>query len=88
MLNVLKVVELVDSCQSLREEALLRLFNQPEFSDSVVQYLRLLASVHLQNNADFFCNFVEAPNLQLYCQHVGSKAQTRMKINKQDFSAL
>uniref|UniRef100_H3BXL5 ubiquitinyl hydrolase 1 n=1 Tax=Tetraodon nigroviridis TaxID=99883 RepID=H3BXL5_TETNG len=63
------VVELVDSCQSLREEALLRLFNQPEFSDSVVQYLRLLASVHLQNNADFFCNFVEAPNLQLYCQH-------------------
>ncbi|KAF7658029.1 hypothetical protein LDENG_00018870 [Lucifuga dentata] len=58
----------VEQHQADEEEAtLFRLFNEQMTSDGVVQYLRLLASVHLQNHADFFCNFVEAPNLQVYC---------------------
>ncbi|XP_038584162.1 ubiquitin thioesterase OTUB2-like [Micropterus salmoides] len=63
------VVNVVEQCQAdEQEERLLRLFNEQMTSDSVVQYLRLLTSAHLQNHADFFCNFVEAPNLQAYCQ--------------------
>ncbi|KAM7403028.1 hypothetical protein PAMA_003789 [Pampus argenteus] len=62
------VIDVVDQCQADDpEETLLRLFNHQVTSDSVVQYLRLLTSAHLQNHADFFCNFVEAPNLQVYC---------------------
>lgn len=83
MLNVLKVVCLVEQCQEQcpekREEELLHLFNQQMMSDSAVQYLRLLASAHLQINADFFSNFVEAPNIRLYCQQVGPRVQTHMK---------
>lgn len=79
MLNVLKVVDLVEQCQEEREEGLFHLFNEQMISDTAVQYLRLLASAHLQNNADFFCNFLEAPNLQLYCRQVGPRVQTHMK---------
>lgn len=81
MLNVLKVVELVEQCQSLQEEGLFHLFNEPIISNGAVQYLRLLASMHLQSHADFFGNFVEAPNLQLYCQHVGPRVQTHITNN-------
>lgn len=70
----MKVVNVVEQCQAdEQEERLLRLFNEQMTSDSVVQYLRLLTSAHLQNHADFFCNFVEAPNLQAYCQQVSNK---------------
>ncbi|XP_074548010.1 ubiquitin thioesterase OTUB2-like [Halichoeres trimaculatus] len=63
------VVYVVEQCQADEQEnQLLRLFNEQMTSDSIVQYLRLLTSAHLQNHADFFCNFVEAPNLQVYCQ--------------------
>ncbi|XP_034530872.1 ubiquitin thioesterase OTUB2-like isoform X1 [Notolabrus celidotus] len=63
------VVNVVEQCQADEQEnQLLRLFNEQLTSDGVVQYLRLLTSAHLQNNADFFCNFVEAPNLHMYCQ--------------------
>ncbi|XP_040916604.1 ubiquitin thioesterase OTUB2-like [Toxotes jaculatrix] len=63
------VVNVVEQCQAdEQEDTLLRLFNEQTSSDSVVQYLRLLTSAHLQNNADFFCNFVEAPNLHAYCR--------------------
>lgn len=63
------VVNVVEQCQAdEQEDRLLQLFNDQPTSDSVVQYLRLLTSAHLQNHADFFCNFVEAPNLQVYCQ--------------------
>lgn len=55
------------------EDALLRLFSERIISDSVVQFLRLLTSAHLQTHADFFCNFVEAPDLKVYCRQVGSK---------------
>ncbi|KAK3537209.1 hypothetical protein QTP70_002611 [Hemibagrus guttatus] len=49
------------------EETLLSLFNDQATSDSMVQYLRLLTSAHLQSNSDFFQHFVEAPNLKVYC---------------------
>ncbi|XP_061599602.1 ubiquitin thioesterase OTUB2-like [Cololabis saira] len=63
------VVNVVERCQADEAEAsLLRLFNEQLVSDSVVQYLRLLTSAHLQVHADFFCNFVEAPDLQVYCR--------------------
>ncbi|XP_072545307.1 ubiquitin thioesterase OTUB2-like [Salminus brasiliensis] len=50
-----------------REGALLGFFNDQATSDSMVKYLRLLTSAHLQNHADFFQHFVEAPNLKAYC---------------------
>ncbi|XP_024123855.1 ubiquitin thioesterase OTUB2 [Oryzias melastigma] len=63
------VVNVVEQCQAEEQEStLLKLFNQSAVSDGVVQYLRLLTSAHLQNFADFFCNFVEAPDLQVYCR--------------------
>lgn len=66
---------MVEQCQTDgQEDQLLRLFNDPMTSDSVVQFLRLLTSAHLQNNADFFCSFVEAPNLLVYCHEVGNKS--------------
>ncbi|XP_053366079.1 ubiquitin thioesterase OTUB2-like [Clarias gariepinus] len=49
------------------EETLLRLFNDQATSDSMILYLRLLTSAHLQGHADIFQHFVEAPDLQVYC---------------------
>lgn len=70
----LQVVSVVEQCQAdVQEDQLYRLFNEPKTSDSIVQYLRLLTSARLQNQADFFCNFVEAPNLQIYCRQVSSE---------------
>ncbi|KAF4084244.1 hypothetical protein AMELA_G00126430, partial [Ameiurus melas] len=60
--RVLERIE-TDAC----EETLLNLFNDPVTSDSMVQYLRLLTSAHLQSHADFFQHFVEAPDLKAYC---------------------
>lgn len=81
------VVNVVEECQADgQEDRLLRLFNEQMTSDSVVQYLRLLTSAHLQNHADFFCNFVEAPNLQVYChQEVEAMA---MECDHVDILAL
>ncbi|XP_073339625.1 ubiquitin thioesterase OTUB2-like [Pagrus major] len=81
------VVYVVEQCQAgEQEDALLRVFNEHLTSDSVVQYLRLLTSAHLQNHADFFCNFVEAPNLQVYChQEVEAMA---MECDHVDILAL
>ncbi|KAM9355350.1 ubiquitin thioesterase OTUB2-like [Pholidichthys leucotaenia] len=61
------VLNVVEQCYT-DENTLFRLFNDQMTSDSIVQYLRLLTSAHLQNHADFFCNFVEAPDLQVYCR--------------------
>ena len=64
----------MEECQAdEQEETLFKLLNEQPTSDSVVQYLRLLTSAHLQNHADFFCNFVEAPNLKAYCHQVSNK---------------
>ncbi|MCJ8736691.1 hypothetical protein PDJAM_G00015460 [Pangasius djambal] len=60
--SVLERLE-TDAC----EETLLSVFNDQATSDSMVQYLRLLTSAHLQSHADFFQHFVEAPNLKVYC---------------------
>ncbi|XP_076833969.1 ubiquitin thioesterase OTUB2-like isoform X2 [Brachyhypopomus gauderio] len=49
------------------EETLLGLFNDQATSDSMVRYLRLFTSAHLQNHAGFFQHFVEAPSLRAYC---------------------
>ncbi|XP_029982163.1 ubiquitin thioesterase OTUB2 [Sphaeramia orbicularis] len=63
------VLTVVEHCQADdQQDTLFGLFNDPTTSDSVVQYLRLLTSAHLQKHTDFFCNFVEAPNLHVYCQ--------------------
>lgn len=68
------MVRVVEQCQAdEQEDLLLRLFNEQLTSDSVVQYLRLLTSAHLQNHSDFFCNFVETPNLLVYCRQVSDK---------------
>ncbi|XP_028832138.1 ubiquitin thioesterase OTUB2-like [Denticeps clupeoides] len=61
-INVLERSEAED-----HEDVLLQLFNDQLISDSMVQYLRLLTSAYLQNHADFFQNFLEAPNLKVYC---------------------
>lgn len=58
----------MDAC----EETLLSLFNDQAISDSMVQYLRLLTSAHLQSHADFFQHFVEAPDLKVYCTQVSA----------------
>ncbi|MEQ2196897.1 hypothetical protein XENOCAPTIV_017266, partial [Xenoophorus captivus] len=63
------VLHVVDQCMAAEhEDTLLRLFNEQLISDSVVQFLRLLTSAHLQNHADDFCNFIEAPDLKVYCR--------------------
>ncbi|XP_054469780.1 ubiquitin thioesterase OTUB2-like [Anoplopoma fimbria] len=81
------VVNIVEQCQAdEQEDTLLRLFNEQMTSDSVVQYLRLLTSARLQNQAEFFCNFVEAPNLLVYChQEVETMA---MECDHVDILAL
>lgn len=83
------MVNVVEQCQAdEQEDQLLRLFNEQMTSDSVVQYLRMLTSAHLQNHADFFCNFVEAPNLQVYCRQVSDKVllPSSEKINRSSFT--
>ncbi|XP_043999700.1 ubiquitin thioesterase OTUB2-like [Gambusia affinis] len=63
------VLHVVDQCTAAEhEDVLLRLFNEQIISNSVVQFLRLLTSAHLQTHEDFFCNFVEAPDLKVYCR--------------------
>ncbi|XP_017270209.1 ubiquitin thioesterase OTUB1 isoform X1 [Kryptolebias marmoratus] len=65
----LQVIHVVEECLADEQEStLFRLFNEQLISDGVVQYLRLLTSAHLQNQADFFCNFVEAPDIKVYCR--------------------
>lgn len=79
MSDVLKVVDVLEQCQNEQEDRLLHLFNDRVISDGVVQYLRLLTSAHLKNHADFFCNFVEAPDLQVYCRQVSPSLPLHMK---------
>ncbi|XP_013868977.1 ubiquitin thioesterase OTUB2 [Austrofundulus limnaeus] len=63
------VVYVVEQCLADEQEnTLFKLFNEQLISDEVVQYLRLLTSAHLQNHADDFCHFVEAPDLKVYCR--------------------
>uniref|UniRef100_A0A8C6PBU6 ubiquitinyl hydrolase 1 n=2 Tax=Nothobranchius TaxID=28779 RepID=A0A8C6PBU6_NOTFU len=81
------LVRVVEQCLAdEQEDTLLRLFNEKLISDGVIQFLRLLTSAHLQNHADFFCNFVEAPDLKVYCcQEVETMA---MECDHVDILAL
>uniref|UniRef100_A0A3Q2QLD2 OTU deubiquitinase, ubiquitin aldehyde binding 2 n=1 Tax=Fundulus heteroclitus TaxID=8078 RepID=A0A3Q2QLD2_FUNHE len=80
------VLQVVNQCMAAeQEDTLLRLFNQQLISDSVVQFLRLLTSAHLQTHADFFCNFVEAPDLKAYCRQVGNKpVALTLEVNEEE----
>ncbi|CAN9502150.1 unnamed protein product [Ophioblennius macclurei] len=63
------VLSVVEQCQAHDDDdTLLKLFNQQPTSDNMVQYLRLLTSAQLQNHEDFFCDFVEGPDLRAYCR--------------------
>uniref|UniRef100_A0A4W5RPD4 OTU deubiquitinase, ubiquitin aldehyde binding 2 n=1 Tax=Hucho hucho TaxID=62062 RepID=A0A4W5RPD4_9TELE len=67
-------------------DKLLQLFNEQATFDSMVQYLRLLKSAYLQNLADFFSHFVEAPSFKVYCtQEVETMA---MECDHVDILAL
>lgn len=81
--NVLEQVE-TDAC----EETLLSLFNDQATSDSMVQYLRLLTSAHLQSHAGFFQHFVEAPDLKSYCTQVSAIIITYPKVIKRNSHVL
>lgn len=85
LLNIF--VDVVEQCEVRGREALLmESLNEPTTSDSLVQYLRLLTSAYLQNHADFFSHFVEAPNLKVYCtQEVETMA---MECDHVDMLAL
>ena len=72
----------MEQCQADEQEnTLFKLFNEQTVSDSIVQYLRLLTSAHLQIHSDFFCNFVEAPDLQVYCRQVSNKVLLQRSNN-------
>ncbi|MBN3279473.1 OTUB2 thioesterase, partial [Polyodon spathula] len=60
--SVIEQMEAEDQASSLLSN-----FNNPITSDIIVRYLRLLASSYLQNRAEFFQHFVEAPNLRDFC---------------------
>ncbi|XP_067099781.1 ubiquitin thioesterase OTUB2-like [Osmerus mordax] len=85
LLNVF--LDVLGQCEAGGQEGtLLRLFNEKTTSNSLVQYLRLLTSAYLQNHADFFSHFVEAPNLKVYCtQEVETMA---MECDHVDILAL
>lgn len=85
LLNVF--LDVVEQCEAGgQEDTLLQFFNEKTTSDNIVQYLRLLTSAYLQNHADFFCHFVEAPNLKVYCtQEVETMA---MECDHVDILAL
>lgn len=86
LLNIF--VDVVEQCEGKGQEdaLLLQSFNEQTTSDSMVQYLRLLTSAYLQNHADFFSHFVEAPNLKVYCsQEVETMA---MECDHVDMLAL
>lgn len=48
-----------DSTQQLVLDDLFKLFNEQAYSDYVVVYLRLITSGKLQEDADFYSNFIE-----------------------------
>lgn len=55
----MEVVNAVGEGGEERMSELYRMFNEQGYSDYVVVYLRLIASAHLQEKADFYQNFIE-----------------------------
>jgi ubiquitin thioesterase protein OTUB1 len=58
-MEVIKRVEPNGDNQETVLEELYKLFNEQSFSDYVVVYLRLITSGKLQEDADFYSNFIE-----------------------------
>lgn len=64
------VVELVEKDGSV--SSLLKVFNDQNSSDRIVQFLRLLTSAFIRNRADFFRHFIdEEMDIKDFCTHVG-----------------
>uniref|UniRef100_A0A8C7D317 ubiquitinyl hydrolase 1 n=1 Tax=Oncorhynchus kisutch TaxID=8019 RepID=A0A8C7D317_ONCKI len=68
-------VGVLEQCEADEHgDTLLQLFNEQTTFDSMVQYLRLLTLAYLQNHADFFSHFVEAPSqvetMAMECDHI------------------
>uniref|UniRef100_A0A8C7DGP0 ubiquitinyl hydrolase 1 n=1 Tax=Oncorhynchus kisutch TaxID=8019 RepID=A0A8C7DGP0_ONCKI len=60
--TIITFVGVLEQCEADEHgDTLLQLFNEQTTFDSMVQYLRLLTLAYLQNHADFFSHFVEAP---------------------------
>lgn len=55
----MEVVNTIGEGGDDRRSELYRMFNEQGYSDYFVVYLRLIASAHLQENADFYQNFIE-----------------------------
>lgn len=63
------VVELVEKDSSV--SSLLKVFNDQNSSDRIVQFLRLLTSAFIRNRADFFRHFIdEEMDIKDFCTHV------------------
>lgn len=58
-MEVINRVEPKDDNQETVLEELYKLFNEQAYSDYVVVYLRLITSGKLQEDADFYSNFIE-----------------------------
>jgi hypothetical protein len=64
------VIELVEKDGSV--SSLLKVFNDQNSSDQIVQFLRLLTSAFIKNRADFFRHFIdEEMDIKDFCTHVG-----------------
>ncbi|XP_066551066.1 ubiquitin thioesterase OTUB2 isoform X2 [Amia ocellicauda] len=68
-LDMLKTfVQVIEKVEADKQgSTLLNLFTDQTTSDTIVRYLRFLTSAYLQNHAEFFQHFVEAPSLKEYC---------------------
>jgi ubiquitin thioesterase protein OTUB1 len=58
-MEVINRVEPKGDNQELVLQELYKLFNEQSFSDYIVVYLRLITSGKLQEDADFYSNFIE-----------------------------
>nr|ACO10355.1 Ubiquitin thioesterase otubain-like [Caligus rogercresseyi] len=52
-------MEALDKCENMNQKELTEMFNDQGVSDYIVVFLRLLTSMQLQKDADFYMNFME-----------------------------
>lgn len=55
----MEVVNAIGDGGDERRSELYRMFNEQGYSDYFVVYLRLITSAHLQENSEFYQNFIE-----------------------------
>lgn len=71
ILQFMEVVNAVGEGGEERMSELYRMFNEQGYSDYVVVYLRLIASAHLQEKAEFYQNFIEGNRTVIdFCHQV------------------